>query len=101
MRCLTPNATSGALRREFFASSTSGSIWHDPSATDRSRNLPDPVRDLCVVLDRNALRCPGSVLLAVAAGRQARAGVAAAGRRQFLLPCGILRRTSGVDLHAG
>src|SRR4051812_14501275 len=76
----------------------SGSISHDPSGPDRSRNFPDPLCGLCAVPDRNPLRRAGAIFMAGASGRQAGARLAAARRRQ-LPPAGpFFRRAAEFDL---
>ena len=45
-RCRSPNATSGARPRASCACCMNGFTCHDPSRSDRNRDLPDPVRAL-------------------------------------------------------
>jgi 8-oxo-dGTP pyrophosphatase MutT (NUDIX family) len=98
-RCRSPSVTSGARPRASCGYCTSGYISHDPSGTDRNRNLPDPFRGLCAVPACDPFRRAGAIFLAGASRRQARAGVAAAGDRQFHHARAFQRGAAGFDVH--
>src|SRR5712671_6769961 len=100
-RCRLPNDTYGAPLLEFCACCMSGSICHDPSGVDRSRNFPDPVRGLCAVSGRNPIRSDASSLVAGACDRETSAGLAAARRRQLHPARAFFRRAAEFDLHSG
>src|SRR4029079_14128593 len=100
MRCQMRSATSGEPLRASFGFSTSGFVGHDPPGPDRNRNFPDPVRDLCAVPDRDAIRPHRAVLVALSYHREIGARLLAAGDRE-LRPAGeFFRGTAAFNLRS-